>query len=205
MGLGFYLEDGEGNVSVKLAGATSDRIDTIPPNEPLRKGEMIFVADFDQSGLCSDTGSGVMMTGVLFHTVTPDWCNHCEERTIVEKTNMFNQEAISESVLGDEPSELKISFISTDMSDTISELYGTKFFCGNHMVQLQKTYTSRGDGHYPAAVEEWFYGVDQVFRDGLGINSATNIETARLIESTSGFISSESEQEAGSYTLSIVF
>jgi len=70
-------------------------------------------------------------------------------------------------------------------------------------MQLQKTYTSRGDGHYPAAVNEWFYGVAANFTDGITVTHAM-LET--LIMTPADFtIASESEEEIGEYHLSMVY
>jgi len=70
-------------------------------------------------------------------------------------------------------------------------------------MQLQKTYTSRGDGHYPAAVNEWFYGVAANFSEGITV---THAMIGTLFMTPADFtIASESEEEIGEYHLSMVY
>jgi len=69
-------------------------------------------------------------------------------------------------------------------------------------MQLQKTYTSRGDGHYPAKVNEWFYDVAAAYVEGIDVTYDMMSET---FSTEDFYITSESDEEIGEYTLSMVY
>jgi len=79
--------------------------------------------------------------GLGFHTLTAEDCTHCQdEATLVSSAPFFNTAEISQSVLGNESSSpLSLTFPFTDISDTVSDLYGTKWFCGIHKIVLEQT------------------------------------------------------------------
>jgi len=81
-------------------------------------------------------------------------------------------------------------------------LYGTHMFCGSQTMQLQKTYTSRGDGHYPAKVNEWFYGLAAEYVEGIEVTHDMMLES---FSTEDFYIISESDEEIGEYTLSMVY